>query len=205
LRLRTFEAELGLASDAPDPAHPAAALYLVTEQHLVAGQSAAAQQSLAALVAAYPASPERFLAEARVALLSPASAEPLVPRPSVVRPYAAPSVLIGVAMADLSDDTRALATLPMVAGDALVSAATEPPAPLYAIQTGAYSDQENAEHVVGQLIQAGFPARAAAAAGSVAANVVRVLVGVHLVQDDADRLLADLRAAGYDGFLRAEA
>jgi len=216
-RLGLLEAELGLRSETPRPTDPTATLYLATDEHLLAGRLRVAQSSLATLVAAYPHSPERFLAEARVARFTSEGTPDgdTAASPSVVRPFAAPSVLIGLGLAQLSGTGAAAPAFDSDSDsrDSSVLETIEQTDPVYAIQTGSYGDAANAHHVVVQLTQAGFPARTVASdadaesgegAGTRQAAVFRVLVGAHLMQTDAEHLLEDLRAAGYDGFLRAD-
>ena len=218
-RAALLAGELGTDGAAARSPAGAAALYQRALELARAGDGSAARDALAALTTAYPGSPERHLAERQLRELRPSDAEPAITlddgdaRPTVV-PFPAPVVLLG--SGSLATDfgvgelVAAVATASATAtdGDADTGAdfAAEAPLPVprYTIQTGAYADAVNAEHVTNQLRQAGFPAQVAGSPTAEGTPVHRVLVGARLERAGAERVLSELRAAGYDGFLRLD-
>ncbi len=179
----------------------AAALYQRSVDAWAAGDQSAAGEAFALLVARYPASPERHLAS--LSSTDGNAASPGGRELPIVVPFPAPEVLLRGAYPALEQLTAAPADDSATGGEAeRVPPAALPPAPGYTIQTGAYRDAVNADHIANQLRQAGFPAQVEASTTVEGADIHRVLVGASLEREAAQRLLDELRAAGYDGFLR---
>lgn len=180
-----------------------------------AGDHSTASDALAVLAARYPASPERYLVERQLASLSSAgrnSSAPTEEATPIVVPFPAPLVLLGAAYPALqhlsAEPAPALGTTDGAnhsSGADTAAAVAAPTAPAYTIQTGAYRDAVNADHVANQLRQAGFPAQVEPSRTVDGANLHRVLVGANLQRTAAERVRTELRAAGYDGFLRVAA
>ena len=216
-RVALLAGELGTDDVAARSPTGATALYQRALALARAGDRSAARDALATLTTAYPGSPERHLAERQLGQLHPSDAESAnAPNEGGARPmvvsFPAPVVLLG--SGSLATDfgvgepvaavATASATATEVDADTDADSAAEAPLPVprYTIQTGAYADPVNAEHVANQLRQAGFPAQVAGSPTAEGTPVYRVLVGARLERAGAERMLTELRAAGYDGFLR---
>jgi len=174
------------------PYAPQALLRLAQSAH-AHGDGTAAERHVASIVRDYPASPTRAEAEAWLR-----SAGTLPPAMEVATPSAAPPSS-GPPVAAQPPPTQPPTTQPVTTVPVIQPATPSAPAPAdavldWAVQFGAFTDQDRAFALHQQLFDAGLAARLVRVAGS---GFLHVRIGRFGTREEAARELQRVTALGY--------